>query len=830
MSTVYDHTFRRFSELFGVKRERADIPKIAKAACAEGFAVIAVYPGTKRPMCTLTPAQVKAANALAQADAEAAGKARWQEATHDCGRSHAITDPAEALKVFTRLCKNGDVNIGAEPGKSRWIAVDVDQVNDVDQWMRYWADRSEDPSLAGAAPTVSSPGVFGDTPEAWKHKGGGHIWYWLPEDVDFSTSDVHLPMPMLNGTASVYFNDALVLLPPSVRPEGEYVIQSDACQAPGWLVDELKAFIAERRARTERQAATILDIESPIDRWSWTLGWDDLLLDDGWEFSHKTDKCSCPIWSRPGADRGSYKSATAHEIGCLRYDVDEDQSPGFLHIWTDNPPDFLQDYVRSTGSKSITKFNYLAWRDHGGDNPSTMRALGIPGKNAAQELPTITAAAVAATPVSAELKVFEPAVAHENGGGAREGGQEDTDEPDPLSSTETPRLVPPAPAPVAEQLSKVWYFADEFDEIPEREMLIEGIIVRNSYMRIIGKSNHGKSFLAVDMAGHICRGLEWRGNAVVQGRVAYVAAEDSDGIIARIKAWELHHGEKLGRDFLLRVEGVQVNEGEAWRQLIADMVSWRPEMIFIDTQAASTYGLVENDNDDGSAMNKRMIELQKISGATVCLLHHKGHAGGNGRGASSVVGALDTEIAIDKDDEAVGGVTRVTISCPKQKNSAQFADMRAEIRTVSGTKSAVLLPSDAPPAGAETEIRPLETQEVQMHRVWRYIHTDGRPGGLTQSQLLAEFGWRQTRDDVANKAYPRMHKQVVRRALAKAIENNWIVDAATGAPVVDSTPEAGEILFSNRTTVLLTEAAVEELKLNQAQESGTNQAQDQAQG
>ncbi|KAA9155533.1 AAA family ATPase [Amycolatopsis acidicola] len=67
---------------------------------------------------------------------------------------------------------------------------------------------------------------------------------------------------------------------------------------------------------------------------------------------------------------------TPDEAGCLKFGDDE-EFPGFLHLWSDNPPGFLQDYVRETGRKSISKFNYVAWRNHAGDTKAAYRELGL---------------------------------------------------------------------------------------------------------------------------------------------------------------------------------------------------------------------------------------------------------------------------------------------------------------------------------------------------------------------------------------------------------------------------------------------------------------------
>src|SRR5688572_18666391 len=112
---VTEAVARRFSELFGVSRANANLPAIAMAACKEGYAVLPVAPGTKKPMCTLTPTARRRADKDAALAAQEAGHARWQGVRHTCGVHHAITDPNEANRVFRRLLlEHPDLNLALE--------------------------------------------------------------------------------------------------------------------------------------------------------------------------------------------------------------------------------------------------------------------------------------------------------------------------------------------------------------------------------------------------------------------------------------------------------------------------------------------------------------------------------------------------------------------------------------------------------------------------------------------------------------------------------------------------------------------------------------------
>lgn len=367
---------RRFVSLFGGPRETSDMVGIAKAACAEGYAVVAVRPMGKEAICTLTQRQAAAADRMAANAAREAGKGHWELARHACGLTHAITDPKEAERVFKRLVvKHPDVNIALELSLSRLICVDADNLDEVASFTTLWAERDDVPELVDAAPTVRSPGKRSDDGE-WVHKDGGHFWFLLPDDVDFVDSPVATSMPIgaHKAQAQVKFSRSYVLVPPSVRAEGPYVMASDISPAPQWLIDELYLHVEGFQVRRDRHLEP-RDGTDSIDVWAALVTWEELLLTDGWTTQGRPDNCGCMIWTRPG-DWSSPKSATAHEPGCTRWDTDS-VGHGFLHIWTDSPPEFLAEYVASKHSKSLSKLQYISWRDFGGNDAEAMRALGI---------------------------------------------------------------------------------------------------------------------------------------------------------------------------------------------------------------------------------------------------------------------------------------------------------------------------------------------------------------------------------------------------------------------------------------------------------------------
>lgn len=367
---------RRFIHLFGGPRESSDLVGIARACCREGYAVLPIEPGGKKALCTLTPRQKVAADRMAANAARESGRKHWEAARHDCGLSHAITDPKDADRIFRRMVgQQPDLNLALECSQSRLICVDCDNTDELRSFTALWAERDGVPELVNAAPTVRTPGKV-DEDGQWVHKDGGHYWFLLPDDVDFIDTPIStsLPIGLHEVKAQIRYGRSYALVPPSVRDEGPYVMASDIGMCPPWLVDILSGHVNGVRERRALHL-TVKDGSDPIDVWSSITSWEELLGGDGWTTRGRPDNCGCPIWTRPG-EWTNPKSATAHEPGCVRWNTD-DAGHGFLHVWTDNAPDFIAEYRAATGHSSMSKLQYVSWRDFQGSSSEAMRALGI---------------------------------------------------------------------------------------------------------------------------------------------------------------------------------------------------------------------------------------------------------------------------------------------------------------------------------------------------------------------------------------------------------------------------------------------------------------------
>lgn len=99
--------------------------------------------------------------------------------------------------------------------------------------------------------------------------------------------------------------------------------------------------------------------------------------------------------------------------------------------------------------------------------------------------------------------------------------------------------------PAAELPLGIVFAHDLPEDYTPPDELIEGVLTVGAGSVIYGDSNSGKTFLVIDMACAIARGVPWMGRQVEQGLVVYVAAESPASVKGRLQAYQIHHGVKV---------------------------------------------------------------------------------------------------------------------------------------------------------------------------------------------------------------------------------------------------------------------------------------------
>jgi hypothetical protein len=256
--------------------------------------------------------------------------------------------------------------------------------------------------------------------------------------------------------------------------------------------------------------------------------------------------------------------------------------------------------------------------------------------------------------------------------------------------------------------------------IPEPVPLIDGLLYSDSLAWLTGKRGCGKSFIALDMAGHISLGLGWHGHATKPGPVLYIAAEGAPGLRQRVRAWENHNG-TMAVTFL--PEAIRLPaDGSVVGRLAADIGAG---LVIIDTQARVTVGLDENSSKDMGLLVDAAERIRGPGGACVLLVHHEPRNGEHPRGHSTMDGAGTTLLRITKDGPLI------TLTNPKQKDAPEALPVRLMLTPHLG--SAVIGPITPVGLGnlqtdSETTVR-----ETLMTLV-------GLKGGASYTELKAECG------------------------------------------------------------------------------------------
>lgn len=201
-------------------------------------------------------------------------------------------------------------------------------------------------------------------------------------------------------------------------------------------------------------------------------------------------------------------------------------------------------------------------------------------------------------------------------------------------------------------------YADELDGAAgEADELIERTLTRGAMSVFYGDSNSGKTFLALDIACSLTRGLPWLGRNVEQGAVVYLATESPASIKLRLRAYQKHHGCVVPN---LAIVGspIDLYNGGDDTQAVIDIIRHiegtrgvKVELIVGDTLSRLSAGANENSGEDMSVVVRHVDRIRSKCNAHFALIHHTGKDAAKGaRGWSGIRAATDTEIEVAADD------------------------------------------------------------------------------------------------------------------------------------------------------------------------------------
>lgn len=191
-----------------------------------------------------------------------------------------------------------------------------------------------------------------------------------------------------------------------------------------------------------------------------------------------------------------------------------------------------------------------------------------------------------------------------------------------------------------------------FASLDEADWIIEDIIPQGELVVVFGEPGCGKTFLSLDMAMSIARGIEWERKATTLGRVIYICAEGTHGFKKRTLAYLVHHRIDISQPLALDVIPNSpdfLSDFDVPYLAKAILKNDPPSVIIVDTFSRVMAGGNENSGEDmGQAIQQCKI-LHQLTSAIIILIHHSGKDGAKGaRGWSGLLGACDTEIEVRK--------------------------------------------------------------------------------------------------------------------------------------------------------------------------------------
>jgi hypothetical protein len=249
--------------------------------------------------------------------------------------------------------------------------------------------------------------------------------------------------------------------------------------------------------------------------------------------------------------------------------------------------------------------------------------------------------------------------------------------------TEQPKQAEPEPdPPEAYNPTPQLLNIEAWDTIKDEPVhwVIDNVLPEKGFAALYGPPGSYKSFIALDIAEAVATGRNWMGNQISSpGAVLYIAGEGHGGIGARIKACKINNNTKDGAQiYVIRYQLNLRSSADDFNLLmesidaLLDRTGIELRLVQIDTLARAFGGGNENDSQDMGAFIHNCGRLQRKLDCALMVLHHSGKDATKGlRGHSSLLGAVDTQLelqktAADEHRQGVAGTGILTIS--KQKD------------------------------------------------------------------------------------------------------------------------------------------------------------------
>lgn len=261
------------------------------------------------------------------------------------------------------------------------------------------------------------------------------------------------------------------------------------------------------------------------------------------------------------------------------------------------------------------------------------------------------------------------------------------------------------------------YKTPELLGLPPAKWLMEGIIPEEGFVGLYGQPGTGKSFIALDWAMCISKGIPWLGHSTQQRPVIYVAAEGGRGIQTRVREWMRYHQiPKLDAMYWMLNPLYVREEGtvEAFLEKLDYTYEedlW-PGLIVLDTLSRSFGGGEENASADMGHFVDQVTKLAQGRRMAALIVHHMNAMGQRERGSTAFRGAADAMWGCFAERDRDGKILRVELKNDKQKDAAETPSIW--VRPIEGLKSLVFEETNPPERKEKGQGIPQSMRKVDM--------------------------------------------------------------------------------------------------------------------
>jgi len=389
--------------------------------------------------------------------------------------------------------------------------------------------------------------------------------------------------------------------------------------------------------------------------------------------------------------------------------------------------------------------------------------------------------------------VFQPARLHEY-----------VPEPQPKESSATVKEAKPS-----RLLVESW---DSIKDEPV-EWLVQSIVPKKAFVALYAPPASYKSFISLDLAEAIATGRDWMGYKIPKkGAVLYICGEGHGGMGARVKACKIQNQSPDGANlYIIRAQLNLRSSPEDFIELlnaINDLIAeiGEPlEIIILDTlMRMSGGGFNENSSEDMGAFITQAGKLQELFECALMVIHHSGKDVTKGlRGHSSLLGAVDTELEIQRQDSVINSadpsvIGNAILTVSKQKDGADSiqigieivlveigtSDLGFEITTSLAIRHNPDIANDKP-KGSKNNSGSGNNQRIEMDSLMKVIKSKGTYSevdgtsryGVSLDDWRAEFwsmkGCTEDEKTAFKKAWLRARERLV-SANKIVIGSNWV--------------------------------------------------------